>query len=247
MKTVYIVGDRFKNFLKNEHTVSISAFEKMLFRNKFKGGTQHFALGQGVSTERANNIVRQAPKLKALGINIAFKELNKSGQMLVHKHNYANSLLSAPRKLSANRYQADVYIDDRCDELCDHITGQHVSGMLIVEACRQMFLAVTEQFYLKPFEKDFYFVIRSLHTQYHKFVFPLDIVIDYTVRDFQSLKPGVLRFDVEMQVRQCDETCATVRYQFSTYEAQLIAEKEAHAAQQAIQYATASEALSYEI
>ena len=103
-----------------------------------------------------------------------------------------------------------------------------------------MFLAVTEQFYLKPFEKEFYFVIRSVTTEYKKFVFPLEIKIDYKVIEFESVKPGLLRFNVSMDVIQGGEVCATVGYKFSTYDALLIEEKEAQAAQNTIEQACES-------
>lgn len=250
METIFIVGDKFKNFIENDNVISISEFEKMAYHNRLIEMRQQFVLGQGVSSERINKVVKDTESLRNMGADITFSDLNKSGKMLVHKHNPANSMISIPRKISSSNYEANVYIDDRCDELHDHVTGQHISGMLIVESCRQMFLAVTEQFYLKPFEKEFYFVIRSVATEYKKFIFPLDIKIDYRVVEFESIKPGVLRFFVSMDVIQSGEVCATVAYKFSTYDALLIEEKEAKAAEQIIKQACLTnmrEEISHEV
>ena len=237
MKKIFIVGDKFKNFLNNDHTISISEFENMVFRNNLPQENNCYYLGQGASSERVNKIVNETAEHYHSNIKMAFKEIRKSGRPLVHKHNIANSMISVPKKINGSRYQADVFIDDRCSDLEDHITGQHVPGMVIAEACRQMFLAVTEQYYLKSYEKEFYFVIRSNSIEYRRFVFPIDIKIDYEVLKFESKKNGTHCFTVSMNVVQGDAICATVNYEFSTYDSEFIAAKEAAAAAELIQSA----------
>ncbi|MCG8316385.1 MAG: hypothetical protein MI976_24505 [Pseudomonadales bacterium] len=235
MKKVYIIGDKFKKFLEHENTISISNFEKQLFRNRLPNDDVVYYLGQGVASDRANKIAKEAPSLRELGVHIGFEELTKSARHLVHKHNAANSMISVPRRVSELNYQADVHIDDRCADLDDHITGQHVSGMALVEICRQMFLAVTEQFYLKAYEKEFYFVIKSSSIEYKRFVFPLEIRADYKVLCHKTLKPGVFLFKVDVEVIQDEKVCAISHYEFISYIADQIEVKEDNAAIELLQ------------
>lgn len=230
MKKVYIIGDKFKKFLEHENTISISNFEKQLFRNRLPSDGIVYHLGQGVALERVNKIAKDSPILRDVGIHIGFDEVTKSARHLVHKHNSANSMISIPRRVSELNYQADVHIDDRCAELDDHITGQHVSGMTLVEICRQMFLAVTEQYYLKAYEKEFYFVIKSSSIEYKRFVFPLEIRADYRVLCHQTLKPGVFLFKVDVLIIQDEKVCAASHYEFIAYGADQIEVKEDNAA-----------------
>ncbi|AUM12863.1 AfsA-related hotdog domain-containing protein [Ketobacter alkanivorans] len=234
MKKVFVVGDKFSKFLNHENTISISNFEKQLFRNTIPKEGVAYHLGQGVAMERANRISHDAVELKGLGVNIAFEAIRKSSRHLVHKHNCANSMLSVPRRVSEHLYEADVHIDDRCSDLDDHITGQHVSGMVLVEACRQMFLAVTEQYYLKAYEREFYFVIKKSSMEYRRFVFPLDIKLNYRILSHKTHKPGVLAFDIECRVIQCGRVCAQACYEFIAYDADHIEQKEDTAARELI-------------
>lgn len=189
-----------------------------------------------MSSERANKLLKRV-KYNNCGVQaINFPEVEKSCRNLVHKENIANSMISTPVKVTESLYEADVLIDDQCDDIRDHVTGQHIPGMILVEASRQMFLAVTEQFYLKNHSADSYFVINKCNVEYRKFVFPLDIKITYAVNSFTSSKPGTYRFSVAMEVRQNDEICVLVNYEFSTYDAIFLSGKENQAAKDAILY-----------
>lgn len=154
------------------------------------------------------------------------RDIDKSGHNLVHKQNSANCMIGVPLRVSDTHYQADVFLDDRCSELDDHVTGQHISGMILIEASRQMFLAVTELYYLKDYSKDSYFVIKRNSSEFKKFVFPVDIKIDYRVVHYEIYKPGVLNFKVTMDVLQCEKVCTTVEYDFITYDDEIISDRE---------------------
>lgn len=237
MENYFIVGDKFRKFSENENTISISEFEKRIFKGQSYKIQRFYYFGQGVSYERINRIYKKSNELKKRGIIVGIKEIDKSAKYLVHKHNSANSMIGFPSKLSDTHYQAEVHIDDRCSELEDHVTGQHISGMLLVEACRQMFLAVTEQYYLKDYDNDFYFVIKRNSAEYKKFVFPVEITIDYKVINYEVMKPGMLKFHVSMDVIQYNKICTTVEYEFVTYDQTLIAEKEAAIAKEVLKSA----------
>jgi hypothetical protein len=56
-------------------------------------------------------------------------------------------MLSLPRRVSESCFEADVLVDDAGEHMSDHVSGQHLPGMVLIEAARQMILAVTEEFF----------------------------------------------------------------------------------------------------
>ena len=60
-----------------------------------------------------------------------------ASQSLVHKKLDFNVLVSAPIQIGADEFSFALLIDERCAEISDHVTGQHVPGMLVLEAARQ--------------------------------------------------------------------------------------------------------------
>ena len=234
VKRIYIVGDRFNKFADNPNVVSVSKIESDLFKGSLNINGVVYELGQGVSAERVRHILAEVKKYPGLDKYFQFSEIEKSYKNLVHKSNVANSMITKPEKLSANRYRADVYIDDQCDDIRDHITGQHIPGMALSEACRQMFLAVTELYYLRAQLSSHYFVINTSTIEYYKFVFPLDISINYVIDEFERKSHGSLKFSVVMEVVQAGKVCALVKYGFSTYDSKFLHEKESEAAIKAL-------------
>ncbi|MFW5402828.1 AfsA-related hotdog domain-containing protein, partial [Yersinia sp. 1252 StPb PI] len=87
-----------------------------------------------------------------------------------HKKEEHNILIGKAQKVDKDIYNLPLMIDERCELMGDHQSGKHLQGMLLVEAFRQTFIAVTEEFY--PFLGDIkkYFVINSLNINFYNFV-----------------------------------------------------------------------------
>lgn len=66
-----------------------------------------------------------------------------------HKNKAENVLISEVSQIDVASYQCHLLIDDGCAEMADHVTGQHVQGMVLLEACRQMVNSVSERFLIK--------------------------------------------------------------------------------------------------
>jgi len=234
--TYTIVGDSFSKFISNSNIIAISDIEKRIFRKEKLDKNSYFLLGQGVSSERVNALLDSLELIPEYKGNFLFSKINKAGKQLVHKHNLVNSLILEPQQISENQFESEIKIDEQCDEMKDHQTGQHIAGMVLVEASRQMFLAVTELFFIKQHSVESYFVINSSTIEYLKFVFPLDIKIVYTVNKLDTSKTGILRFNVAMDIVQNDEVCAKMNYDFSAFESNFLMPKEDRAASLAIAY-----------
>jgi A-factor biosynthesis hotdog domain len=232
MKKLVVVGDRFFNFTETENVISATTAERMIGDTKTPGNVR-LHLGQGVSLGRVERLISIAKQHQKAWM-LAFSHIKKAGSKLVHKHNPRNSLLGIPERINQNLYSVDVYLNDECAEMSDHLTGQHIQGMVLVEAARQAFLAITEVFYLKDNAPSSYFVINKMDTEYKRFVFPVAIRISYEVVEHVPGKNGSHRFKVMMSLMQNDQVCCIVKVEFSTYDAAFIKTKEKTLAHEAV-------------
>jgi hypothetical protein len=232
MSKYVVVGDRMVDFTENENVITVSTAEKMI-EDEHTPGNVRLHLGQGVSVGCVERMISMANRFKKTNI-LAFSHVNKAGRNLVHKHNPRNSMLGMPQHIGPNLYSADVFLDDECAEMTDHLTGQHVQGMVLVEACRQMLLAVTEEFYLRDDVKSSFFVLNQMNTEFKQFVFPVAISLLYEVAEHQVGKNGSHRFSVTISVIQNEQVCCVVTASFSTYFNDFILPKEKGLAVEAV-------------
>lgn len=229
-----IVGDRFEQFAGNQQVLTISAAETLLAQNQVDHNVR-LLLGQGVSSSRLESLISLAEGEKKRSL-LAFNRPEKAGRGHAHKHDPSNSMVSMPRRVGPSSFLLDVWLDDECAELSDHMTGQHIQGMVLLEATRQAFLAVTEEFYLKDDPASSYFVINQMDSEYLQFVFPLPISILYEVEEHEPGKRNSHRFQVRMSVIQNEKICCVVKTRFSTYHDSFISAKEERMAVTALEH-----------
>src|SRR3546814_13219305 len=88
--------------------------------------------------------------------------------------------------------------------------------MVLTEACRQMFLAVTEKYFLQDYRaKKRYFVIDTMTMRYNAFAFPLPAQITYKVLSKNVQKSHKRSFHVDMEVMQCSKPVCGMEARFS--------------------------------
>lgn len=56
--------------------------------------------------------------------------------------------------MNTNIFESHLMLNDRCAEMSDHVTGQHLQGMILIEAARQMTLAVTEMYFIDSNDRE---------------------------------------------------------------------------------------------
>lgn len=235
--TLQLVGNRFSGFsAAHPEVLTVSEFIRHL-RND-AGALQSAQLtlqpGQGIG-ESQWDLLRLEIAERGLDHRIhlmpaipAPAERNET-----HKHLEINSLIARPRQTGPGRYRADLRVHNDNELLIDHQTGQHVQGMVAVEAARQMFLVVTERFLL-PDDRKRYFVINSLATEFENFLFPLAAEIDYLITESDTANPDRLAFTVEIAIEQAGRRCTRTTVRFTAFENDLIESKEQRRAEQAI-------------
>jgi hypothetical protein len=235
IKRMFIVGDRFKRFAQNDQVVSASSAEQLLqAHDPLLDHNVRLMLGQGVSLPRIQRLLDLAEHQNRSYL-MDFGCPDKAGRQHAHKHQAYNSMISMPRRIGPSTFTLDVLLDDDCAELSDHMTGQHIQGMALLEATRQAFLAVTEEFYLKDEAESSYFVINQMDTEYRQFVFPLPISILYEVQE-HTCRNHSHKFKVMMSVIQAQQICCVVTTRFSTYYDSFITSKENALAKQILEH-----------
>lgn len=113
------------------------------------------------------------------------------------------------------------------------MTGQHIQGMAVIEAMRQAFLTVTEQFFLEDTEEGYYFVIHEMAIRFERFVFPVEAQVNYKIQE-QRVKSGRYYAQVEVTVKQGGHVCAVSNISFTAYNSVFISDKESQIAQDTI-------------
>src|SRR5690606_3616757 len=158
--SIILVGDKFDHFGAQEGAVTVSKLANLLDRPRVdKALPSRVLLGQGVSEAWLTYLKGRA---EAHNLDIEFigeRSVNeRTGRRFAHKHQRKNILVTDPVQSGINRYECHLTVDDDCEIMSDHTTGHHIQGMLLVEAARQAFLAVTE-WYLLETDDPYYFVI----------------------------------------------------------------------------------------
>ena len=234
----FVVGDEFRDFSVNDGVITISELHRQIDAGELPQEDSVLVPGQGLSPEQAA-LVAVTPGAHRNAGAFAHWNLNrfaaKAQRDLTHKHKPENGLISEPRRVTRDLFEMDVLIDGRTELMSDHVTGQHVQGMVLVEACRQAFLAVTERFFINPDDGiKYYFVINEMNATYLGFVFPLDIQIRYFIKHKQADNPQRMSFDVLMEVMQGGQVATSVATKFTAFDAEKLKPKEAERAVKAI-------------
>lgn len=231
MNTVFVVGNKFREFGSNDGVLTIGELEELVHGRKLDAlpANARLVAGQGL---------REAEVLKMHEVLADFDagvpevgpistRAVRAGRLLTHKYQLQNSIISAPDQVSEDLYEAALLLDERSELMSDHQTGQHIQGMVLIEAARQMFLAVTEQYFIGYEEQNrYYFVINSVDVAFTGFVFPVEATLRYEILEKKVDNRARMFFRTEVSVIQADKCVTQVRFDFTAFLAEKIELKE---------------------
>ena len=235
--TYIIVADKFADFTVNERAVTLSQFKALIsLPRHLLPSRARLVLGQRISDDErawiATMLEGSDDHRERWDIDALRSHRGRATADLSHKKKACNTLIGRPEAVGEDVFRLDLYIDQNCELMEDHQTGQHVQGMILVEAARQAFLAVTQEFFLKGTSGKTYFVINEMRSSFLGFVFPLPAHMDYrvTLKDVNDRRQ---RFNVEIDLIQVGEVRARSTFAFTAYPDEVISQKEAGLAMQA--------------
>lgn len=135
---------------------------------------------------------------------------------LVHKHREQNVLLADLHKTSDERFRASIRLHGENELLLDHQTGQHVQGMVVTEAMRQMFIAVFEfEYGVQHPDRRYYVVWNSISLKFNSFLFPLPAAITCEILEQDIDDPAKMVFRVAMAIDQLGSDAAQAEIEFA--------------------------------
>jgi hypothetical protein len=180
-------------------------------------------IGQGVRSELFN-VLKSKIKERNLDEFIQFKNeqllYQREDKNIVHKQKTENVMITKPIPWGGakNTYKSSLILDDRCAEMSDHVTGQHLQGMILAEAARQMMTAVSERYLLEEDEKcNSYFTLNKLSPEFKSFAFPLEVDIYYCEKQMDKVPKRCLKSTALVSFVQGKKVICEVEICFSVF------------------------------
>lgn len=233
-QNIVVVGDQFHQFANGKNAITLTQFHALASLPECCfGGKMRLTLGQGARQEEVSRILESS----TLTGKVDFTDLQRIAKRAPGTHSHKrlahNTVIAQPERIGEDLFCCALLVDERCELMGDHQTGQHIQGMILIEAFRQSFLAICEEFYPLEGTNKTYFVINSMETSFSNFVFPLpaEVRVKVTERD---VKPHRARLKMEMTVVQCGVDCASCSALFTVYPESTITEKERLLAEEAV-------------
>jgi hypothetical protein len=201
-----------------------------------QAGAQEIVVGQGVSDYEIESLTSALDDLPASDR----PELRAEAPALAtrlesHKRRASNVLVADIQAVSDLSCAASLRIHGDNELLIDHQSGQHVQGMVAVEAARQMFLASTARLGLASGLEKPYYVINSMTTRFQSFLFPLPGVIRYRTSPPDRSRADSARFEATIEIDQNSTLVSTTEVDFSVFAGERISEIESRKARKALE------------
>ncbi|PTW62032.1 A-factor biosynthesis hotdog protein [Breoghania corrubedonensis] len=221
-----LVGDRFDNFARNPEVFCLSDF--MATTRLGAPVEKRVCLGQGLSPEEVEELGTVVPSCAMAGTTP-----QRADHALTHKRVAKNIMISPPRRIEADRFVADLLLDDENEVIADHQTGQHIQGLALIEAARQTWTAVSEAFLLNH-DRPTRFVLESVNSSFESFLFPLPAELSLELLEV-SRAPMQSVFHVRVVVTQVDRTAATIEARYRVIDERINDRQETFAARAAVE------------
>ncbi|MCG8273901.1 hypothetical protein MIC97_20675 [Aquamicrobium sp. NLF2-7] len=151
----------------------------------------------------------------------------RAPRSLTHKHQPYNSLISIPQEQPDGSFRANLLISTGNELISDHVTGQHVQGMVLVEACRQMFIAVSELCHMEHEDgRRSYVVFNKMEVAFKAFTFPIPAVIEYRALSCTSPRSDRMSITAQLNVMQNETVTTTLAVDYTLFNATRLQQKE---------------------
>ncbi|MEV0650965.1 AfsA-related hotdog domain-containing protein [Phytomonospora sp. NPDC050363] len=135
-----------------------------------------------------------------------------------YKDNVANVLVSDLRQSGDKEFTAELVIHPHNVMLIDRDNGaRHVAGMLEVEACLQMAMAVTAQ-YLSPPGSEYAFVTSTTTINFLAFLFPLPATLTLLVNGMGDADGKYLELDLLTTISQSGRPTMTMEFRSRAFD-----------------------------
>lgn len=225
----YIIGDKFRSFADDNVILAYSeAVEHVKILAQI---AKCVVFGQGISMAQ---VMRFNEMLQAVSgvrnIRVLHRTHQRVQKELVDKDADCNVLISFPDPCGPKSFQSHLLIDSNCTELASINSEQHIQGVLLVEAARQMCIACVRAYNVAPGfppgPEPMRFTLNKLSVSFDNFVFPLTARLKLTLDEVQ-VDGASASGRATIKVIQFDRTCCDMKFYTSAYAAKVFNSLEA--------------------
>jgi len=216
-ENVYVVvGDSFAAFAERTNVMTVSQLMLWLEAGDMWSGHERVIIGQGIDEAVRATLQSQ---LALCGVACSAHVDALAPLALTHKRSRAAVLIGEPCRTGPRSYQYDFVMNDLQDRLSDHVTGQHIGAMVLMEAARQATIASIECEWIAAQARPQGFILESFNSRFHTYAFPLPTTLQVRMDerertdtqvaislaiDFQQGGKCVSQMQLEVRLLQAD-------------------------------------------
>jgi hypothetical protein len=221
-----VVGDRVKQQFPQTQMIAISEVDEIIDGWVERSGTLTLHVGQGITYSHLERLYEAAKKNG--NVKMVPPEISvKATRSLTHKHVPSNIVITPPLSRGDGTYVAQLIFDDDCADVSDHLTGQHIPGMLVAESARQMMIAVTEKFFVaEQVRSGVRFITDRMEIDYLAFLLPVPVEILYIPLSVRRAGENNLKLSCEIDFRQAGKSCVRACFNYSVINRHYLDSKE---------------------
>jgi hypothetical protein len=219
-RDVVVVADRFARFARGDRVFTLSGLLALLATGGPDAPGCHWVvhLGQGIDPADGD-LLETACEKSGETVRLADPEAFRrplAGPETVHKDRPENVLLAGVHSPSPERCRAELRIHRDNELVLDHHTGEHVQGIVIIEAMRQICIAQFETAIRPGLPPAAYAgVWKRIDMSFEDFLFPLPATVESVIVESDVARATNLKFRATTAVRQQDRTVATAVIEYS--------------------------------
>lgn len=229
-RSIVVVGGQFEEFAKISSAVTINNFVDQAASGQASG---RVVIGQGISHREVQAL---ADNRDAYGPQVTVEARDELAPLsLTHKHDARNVLITHPRRTGKGAYVAHLALNDENDRLLDHVTGAHLSAMVLIEAGRQAAIATGEiEYDLRSRSEPWGFVWTGLRADFNYYAFPVPTLIRLTMTEDEASTPEKPKCTTKVVFEQAAKPMAEMEMSYGLLPKRLLGVIEARAAKQTV-------------
>jgi A-factor biosynthesis hotdog domain len=239
MKAVlFVIGDGYAAFAEHPSIITFVQLRTLLLENAIDWSATELAQGLGLESAQLRMIRGELLAAGAPAHVARHFEREHAPLALTHKHADEHVLIGPPRRIDHENLVFDLVLTSTQDRLSDHVTGQHVSGMLLIEAGRQAAAVALETVHADK-SVDYAATWSALRVSFESFAFPLPMSLHATVDSADHARTNKVDTHVAVTIRQLDRIVAQLEYEIPLTRLALLQKLEQRAALRTIEHASA--------
>lgn len=217
---VVVVADRFARFARGDQVLTLSGLLALIAADGPDVAGCHWVVHAGQGLDGTDYELLEAACAKSgdtvrLADPATFRRPPERPGV-VHKDRAENVLLAGVHSPVATHCLAELRIHRDNELILDHHTGEHVQGIVIVEAMRQICIAQFETAVRPGLGPAAYAgVWKRIDLSFQDFLFPLPATVESLIEESDLSRETHLKFRATTAVRQHGRTVATAVIEYS--------------------------------